>query len=191
GGGSVEMTVADPTNTFCLFSLALGAVRLTENFLTNDPPQHKQVKELRQHVRDKVKTVARRIQKEKFTMAFGSGGTITALAETDTRTAGEGKAGSLIVLRRQRLKALLDLLISRPIAERVEMISGDPKRADIIIAGGLVLYEAMSEIGLDYLFVSKRGLRDGLMVDLLRRQYAESGPWHADADRAESLEQVC
>jgi len=29
GGGSVEMTVADPTNTFCLFSLALGAVRLT------------------------------------------------------------------------------------------------------------------------------------------------------------------
>jgi len=169
----------------------LGAVPLTEEYLTADPPQRKQTKTLRRYVRENLEPIARRIQKEKFTMAFGSGGTITALAETDTRTAGEGKAGSLIVLRRQRLKALLDLLISRPIAERVEMISGDPKRADIIIAGGLVLYEAMSEIGLDYLFVSKRGLRDGLMVDLLQRQYAESGPWHADADRAESLEQVC
>jgi len=191
GGGSVEMTVADPTNTFCLFSLALGAVRLTEKFLTNDPPQHKQVKELRQHVRDKVKTVARRIQKEKFTMAFGSGGTITALAETDTRAGGDGKAGSLTVLRRQRLKALLDLLMSRTTAERADMISGDPKRADIIVAGGLVLHEIMSEIGLDYIFVSARGLRDGLMVDLLQRQYANSGAWHPDADRSESLEQFC
>jgi exopolyphosphatase/guanosine-5'-triphosphate,3'-diphosphate pyrophosphatase len=191
GGGSVELSVADSANTYCLFSLPLGAVRLTEEYLTADPPQRKQTKSLRRYVRENLEPIARRIQKEKFTMAFGSGGTITALAETDTRTAGEGKAGSLIVLRRQRLKALLDLLISRPIAERVEMISGDPKRADIIIAGGLVLYEAMSEIGLDYLFVSKRGLRDGLMVDLLQRQYAESGPWHADADRAESLEQVC
>lgn len=71
------------------------------------------------------------------------------------------------------------------------MISGDPKRADIIIAGGLVLHEVMAEVGLDYLFVSKRGLRDGLMVDLLQRQYADSGAWHPDADRAESLEQVC
>src|SRR5205809_3578745 len=171
GGGSVEMTVADPTNTFCLFSLPLGAVRLTEEFLAHDPPQHKEVKELRQHVQDKIKNVVRRIQKEKFTMAFGSGGTITALAETDTRATGDGKAGSLIVLRRQRLKALLDLLMSRSTVERADMISGDPKRADIIVAGGLVLHEIMAEVGLDYLFVSRRGLRDGLMVDLLQRQY--------------------
>ena len=38
------------------------------------------------------------------------------------------------------------------------MISGDPKRADIIVAGGLVLHEMMAEIRLDYLFVSRRGL---------------------------------
>jgi exopolyphosphatase / guanosine-5'-triphosphate,3'-diphosphate pyrophosphatase len=191
GGGSVEMTVADPTNTFCLFSLPLGAVRLTEEFLAHDPPQHKEVKALRAHVGDKIKNVARRVQKEKFTMAFGSGGTITALAETDTRATGDGKAGSLIVLRRQRLKALLELLMSRSAAERADMISGDPKRADIIIAGGLVLHEIMAEVGLDYLFVSGRGLRDGLMVDLLQRQYKDSGAWHPDADRSESLEQVC
>jgi exopolyphosphatase/guanosine-5'-triphosphate,3'-diphosphate pyrophosphatase len=71
------------------------------------------------------------------------------------------------------------------------MISGDPKRADIIIAGGLVLHEVMAQVGLDYLFVSKRGLRDGLMVELLQRQYGESGAWHPDADRSESLDQVC
>jgi exopolyphosphatase/guanosine-5'-triphosphate,3'-diphosphate pyrophosphatase len=191
GGGSVELTIADPANTFCLFSLPLGAVRLTENFLTVDPPRHKDTKNLREHIRAQLKSVTRRIHKEKFTMAFGSGGTVTALAETDTRVGGAAKDTSLIVLRRQRLRALLDLLIGRPAAERAQMISGDPKRADIIVAGGIVLYEIMSTIELDYLFVSRRGLRDGLMVDLLQRSYRGSGAWHPDADRAESLEQVC
>lgn len=190
GGGSVELTVADATNTFCLFSLPLGAVRLTEGFFTVDPPHSKEIKCLRQYIRDQLQPVNRRIQKEKFTMAFGSGGTITALAETGTR-AGESKSGSLLVLRRQRLTALLDLLMNRSTRERAEMISGDPKRADIIVAGGIVLHELMQAIELDYLFVSRRGLRDGLMVDLLQRSYPGSGAWHTEADRAESLDQVC
>jgi len=191
GGGSVEITIADPATNFCLFSLPLGAVRMTEKFLEIDPPRPKEIKNLRQHIRNQLKTVARRIQKEKFTMAFGSGGTVTALAESDTRFGREPKDSSLIVLRRQRLKILLDLLMARPAAERAEMISGDPKRADIIVAGGVVLYEFMSAIDLDYIFVSRRGLRDGLMVDLLQRSSPDSGTWHPDADRAESLDQVC
>jgi exopolyphosphatase/guanosine-5'-triphosphate,3'-diphosphate pyrophosphatase len=191
GGGSVELSIADPATTFCLFSLPLGAVRLSEKFLEADPPRAKEIKYLRQQIRDQLKVVERRIRKEKFTMAFGSGGTVTALAETDVRFGREIKESSLIVLRRQRLKTLLDLLTARPAAERAQMISGDPKRADIIIAGGVVLYEVMSAVDLDYIFVSRRGLRDGLMVDLLQRSYPKSGAWHPDADRAESLEQVC
>jgi exopolyphosphatase/guanosine-5'-triphosphate,3'-diphosphate pyrophosphatase len=191
GGGSVELAVANTTNTFCLFSLPLGAVRLTERFIANDPPHRKEVKEIRQFVQAKLKPVVRRVQREKFTMAFGSGGTITALAETETRVSGDGdRAGSLTILRRQRLRALLELLIEEPAAERATMISGDPKRADIIVAGGFVLHEIMADMGLEYLFVSRRGLRDGLMVDLLQRHYRETGPWHPDAERTESLEQV-
>ena len=192
GGGSVELAVANTTNAFCLFSLPLGAVRLTERYIANDPPRRKEVEEIRDFVQAQLKPVVRRVQQEKFTMAFGSGGTITALAETDTRVTGDAnKAGSLTVLRRQRLKALLEILMNEPATERAAMISGDPKRADIIVAGGFVLHEIMSEMGLDYLFVSRGGLRDGLMVDLLQRHYSQTGPWHPDADRAESLDQVC
>ena len=191
GGGSVELSVANTTNTFCLFSLPLGAVRLTEQYIAHDPPHRKDVTELREFVRGQLKPALRRIQREKFTMAFGSAGTITALAETDSRITGDAnRTGSLTVLRRQRLKALLEILINEPAAKRAAMISGDPKRTDIIVAGGFVLYEIMAEFGLDYLFVSRRGLRDGLMVDLLQRHYADTGPWHPDADRAESLDQV-
>ena len=191
GGGSVEMTVANAANIFCLFSLPLGAVRLTEELLPTDPPRHKEINNLRCIVQEKLKTAASRIQKEKFTMAFGSGGTITALAETDSRVRGDHKSSSLTILRRPRLKALLELLMTMPLKERASVISGDPKRADIILAGGIVLHEIMSAVELDYIFVTGRGLRDGLMVDLLQRYYEDSGAWHPDADRAESLDQVC
>jgi len=191
GGGSVEFSVANASTLFCLFSLPLGAVRLTEAFLATDPPRNREINSLRDLVQEKLKPVVRRIEKEKFTMAFGSGGTVTALAETDTLVGGDTKLDSLAILRRSRLKALLELLKGLPASERASMISGDPKRADIIVAGGLVLHEIMTAAGLDYLFVSRRGLRDGLMVDLLQRHYSAAEPWHAGAERAESLEQVC
>ena len=191
GGGSVEIAVANTTNIFCLFSLPLGAVRLTEQFIATDPPRRRELKDLSAYVQEKLASVVRRLDKEKFTMAFGSGGTITALAETDTRVAGDTKAGSLSILRRSRLKALLEVLVRMPASERSSMISGDRRRTDIVIAGGFVLHEIMAAAGLDYLFVTRRGLRDGLMVDLLQRHYSESNGWHPAADRAESVEQVC
>lgn len=191
GGGSVELSVANSANMFCLFSLPLGAVRLTEAFLREDPPRGKDVRALREHVQDKLAPAIRRIGKEKFTMAFGSGGTLTALAETENRIAGENQNDSLAIIRRSRLRTLLDVLRGLPANERVSLIKGDPKRADIVVAGGFVLYEVMSALGLDYFFVTRSGLRDGLMVDLLQRHYNATEPWHPEAERAESLEQVC
>lgn len=191
GGGSVEVTLANRTNTFCLFSLPLGAVRLTENFINSDPPAEKELKELRGLVKQKFKPMARRIGREKFTMAFGSGGTITALADTDAHLTGEPRVSSLYALKRSRLKALLDLLTTQTLPQRSSLIVGDPRRADIIIAGGVVLEELMSHLGLDYLFVSNRGLRDGVMTELLRSHYPDyEAPWIEEGGRAESLEQV-
>jgi exopolyphosphatase/guanosine-5'-triphosphate,3'-diphosphate pyrophosphatase len=190
GGGSLELSVADTTNNYCMFSLPLGTVRLTERFFAADPPRHKEIKTLRCFVQDELKRVVRRIQREKFTMVFGSAGTVTTLADTDTRLTGETKVGSLTVLRRPRLRALMDRLKREPASRRASLISGDPKRADIIIAGGIVLLEFMTQLELDYLFVSQRGLRDGLMIDLLHKYYTNAAPGQEDAEDGESLEQI-
>lgn len=190
GGGSLEMAVANATNNYCLFSLPLGAVRLTERFMTSDPPRNKDLKTLLAFAENELRRVVRRIKKEKFTMVFGSAGTITTLADTDTRLTGETKLGSLTVLRRPRLKTLLDILKSQPPAQRASLIVGDPKRADIIVAGGMVLLEVMTQLELDYIFVSQRGLRDGLMIDLLQKKYAVAAPGQQAAEDTESLEQI-
>jgi exopolyphosphatase/guanosine-5'-triphosphate,3'-diphosphate pyrophosphatase len=69
-------------------------------------------------------------------------------------------------------------------------MTGDPRRADILVAGSAVLLAMMNALELDYVFVSARGLRDGLMVDLLQKEYpAYTGGWTEDVDRSESIEE--
>src|SRR5919106_503112 len=63
GGGSVGFVVANVRTVFCLFSVPLGAVRLTEAFLVTDRPLNREIKNLRDLVRQKLKPVARRIAK--------------------------------------------------------------------------------------------------------------------------------
>jgi exopolyphosphatase/guanosine-5'-triphosphate,3'-diphosphate pyrophosphatase len=191
GGGSVEAAIANRTNTFCLFSLPLGAVRLTERFLRSDPPGDKELKELRRFAKHQIEPMAERVGREKFTMAFGTGGSMTTLADTDAKLSGESRAGSLTVLRRTRLESLLTLLERYSVSQRATAIVGDPKRADIIVAGAAVLLALMKQVGLDYIFVSNRGLRDGLMIDLLQNDFpGVETSWREDAGKAETLEQI-
>ncbi len=190
GGGSVELAVGSRSNLFAVFSLPIGAVRLTEHYIKHDPPVQRELLAMNRHVLQKLAPAVRRLSREKFTMAFGSGGTVTSLADIDARMTGEPRQDSLYVLRRARLNSLYDLLRSQHLKGRAALIAGDPRRADILVAGSAVLLSMMTELELDYVFVSGRGLRDGLMVDLLHREYtAYTGPWTEAADRAESIEE--
>src|SRR5208282_5246664 len=65
--------------------------------------------------------------------------------------------------------------------ERARLPGCDPSRADVIVAGVGILVELMKHLELEELEISRRGIRDGLMVDILRRQ----GLWDAqDPDQA-------
>jgi exopolyphosphatase/guanosine-5'-triphosphate,3'-diphosphate pyrophosphatase len=141
-------------------------------------------------VKQKLAPAVRRVSHEKFTMAFGSGGTMTTLADMDARMTGESRQESLYVLRRARLQSLYDLMRTQDLKERTTLIAADPKRADILIAGSSVLLAMMYALELDYVFVSSRGLRDGLMVDLLRKEFsAYTGGWTEAVNRSESIEE--
>jgi len=191
GGGSVELAVGNHSNMFAVFSIPLGAVRLTERFLKHDPPTQKELSNLARHARQKLRPAVDRLTGERFTMAFGSGGTVTSLADLDARMTGEVHLESLYVLRRSRLQSLFDLLKTQHLRQREASIVGDSTRADILVAGASVCLETMTELGLDYVFVSRRGLRDGLMVELLQLNYpAYTGGWTEEAARSETLEEV-
>ena len=190
GGGSAELAVGNRSSSFVTFSLPIGAVRLTEHYLKHDPPTEKELTAMIRAVKQKLAPAVHRVNQEKFTMAFGSGGTMTSLAGIDARLTGEPHRESLYVLRRARLKSLYDLLRTQHLKDRVALITDDQRRADILVAGSAVLLAMLTALKLDYVFVSSRGLRDGLMVDLLQKGYSGyNGGWMETASRSESIEE--
>ncbi len=73
------------------------------------------------------------------------------------------------VLTYRDLRKVIDLLCSLPLEERRKVSGINPERADIIIAGAVILETFMKELALDSITTTSRGLQDGLLVDYLSR----------------------
>jgi exopolyphosphatase/guanosine-5'-triphosphate,3'-diphosphate pyrophosphatase len=69
------------------------------------------------------------------------------------------------VLRADRLEAQIAVLAARTIEGRKEIVGLDPRRADIILGGAIVLAQALAQLGATAIQVSARGLRWGLLYD--------------------------
>ena len=160
GGGSTEVATAvgeQPTN---LWSVPLGAVRLTQVFGTDGRVSGSRLAALRafaaEAFREAVPPFARR-----EAACVGSSGTIEAVVGF----AAEGRRAS-----RKEVTRAVDDLAAMSLADRRRSL--DPKRAEIIVAGAAVLEAAMRHLGVGSITAVGTGLRNGLLVELSRRDDA-------------------
>lgn len=169
GGGSVEVVSAAGRHIEEIFSVELGAVFLTEQFLSGDPVSPKEVNRLRKHVR---RTLRRELDPEDVAVQYiiGSGGTMTTLAQM-IKAARREKYDSVHgyeVLHSEVVH--IGAMLQRQSARERRTIPGlSPERADIILAGVLVVEELMGLFGTNLLRVNERGLREGLILRGLSR----------------------
>jgi exopolyphosphatase / guanosine-5'-triphosphate,3'-diphosphate pyrophosphatase len=170
GGGSVEIVTAVGNRVEEYYSLELGAVTLTERFLPSDPitegEQRKLVKQVRASLHDAFaddESVAARC-------LVASGGTITSVAAMIMAARGEAydSVHGYEVLRSD-IVHLLAMLVRKDVKERRSIAGLNPDRADIIVAGVLLLDELMKFFGANILRVNERGIREGLILDGLRK----------------------
>src|SRR5690606_1969419 len=103
----------------------------------------------------------------------GSSGTIEALVEMAAvrRTGRRPRTVRNLVLRADELDAIVaDLAAAPTAAARAELPGLDPGRADVILAGALVLEQVMRELDADELVVSDHALREGVLLDAWQRR---------------------
>jgi exopolyphosphatase/guanosine-5'-triphosphate,3'-diphosphate pyrophosphatase len=184
GGGSTEISLMRGGVPEQLFSVKLGAVGLTERFIANDPPKQKEVRALRDEIRSALERPAREMFGAKWQRATGTSGTIIALGEAlrlraQARVAlaedrGAQPAGAEIVLG--RLAHLNEKLAHASAAERRTSHGFSPQRADIIVAGGQILEGALESLDINMIRTCDFALREGVIIDYLRRVEAESRP---------------
>jgi exopolyphosphatase/guanosine-5'-triphosphate,3'-diphosphate pyrophosphatase len=171
GGGSTEFILARGETIEAMVSTGLGVVKLVEAHLKNDPPTPGELEAIEQVVADRVGRVRDALPDLDGTTLIGTAGTPTTLAAIDlglsvyTPDRVDGHRLSMT-----RTRQLLHMLATRPLAERSTIPPLEPGRADLIVAGTTLIVTVMGVLGYDEFMVSDSGLREGLLLDLIRQE---------------------
>src|SRR6185503_4306123 len=167
GGGSLEIILTAGTVIDQVFSLPLGAVRVTEAWLKSDPLRPKHWRKLKKGIDRELKHALKRPPFSTETM-IGSGGSFTALAHM-AQWQREGRHGSVqgYMLTRADIVHLLDRLRETPLDARRQIPGLSADRADIIVAGAAVIARLAKRLGVRQILVNERGIRDGILLQLI------------------------
>lgn len=177
GGGSTEYIVAEGGKVKGLKSLNMGVVSITEKNLKSDPPSKSDIAEISSVVdnflidlRNKLPELDM-IEKGPQSILVGTAGTITTLAalDQDLKIYDSRKINNY-VLTRQSIESLFERLTAMSHAERAALEALEEGRADLIIAGTIIVLRTMEEFRFDQMVVSDYGLLEGLLLDLARKE---------------------
>lgn len=170
GGGSTEFTWGRGPRPEARTSLRIGAVRLTERVAPRDPVPPGDLESLRAGAREALAALASARPRLAGARLVAVAGTVTTLAAVEQALpAYDAGAVHGSTLDLEALERLLARLAALPLAERALLPGMEPKRADVIVAGCVVVLEAMRATGFDRLTVSDRGVRWGLLHDRFGR----------------------
>jgi exopolyphosphatase/guanosine-5'-triphosphate,3'-diphosphate pyrophosphatase len=165
GGGSLQLVQLRERLQTQAGSWALGAVRMTERFLTGrGPAKRRQLEELREHVRETIADAPWLAQSGRRLVAIG--GTVRNLASAAQRAAGLPSLGVQgQVIDRDALEDLVERLAALGPAERGGVPGIKPARADLILAGAVVVATVVEEGGFSGVEVTEAGLREGIFFE--------------------------
>jgi exopolyphosphatase/guanosine-5'-triphosphate,3'-diphosphate pyrophosphatase len=169
GGGSTEIILSEGEDVRWSRSLPLGSVRLTEKHVRHDPPEPGEVEAITREIDGELGVVPGPAGSARPVLV-GVAGTVTSLAAMAMRLESYDPAR---VHGFELDVAALDAEITRlgvsAQPERERIVGLDPKRADVILAGALILRRIAAAARVTSVRVSDRGIRWGLLYELRER----------------------
>ena len=181
GGGSVEITRGSGPGVEIGRSFKVGVIRLTERFVKSDPLSKRDERKLVKHLEHELDDYLKRIAKAGFDRVVGTSGTILSLGALAAQMQGDEPAAGL---RNRRVSAkglhrLRKLLTSLDLQKRLQVPGLDPKRADIAVAGAVLIDTILRRLGATDISLCDLSLREGVVLDYIAKHRKEI----AQADR--------
>lgn len=185
GGGSLQLVRVIDRMTRELGSWRLGAVRMTERFLPDEEPAKRgQIEALREHVAGELAQAG--WLSRAGSRLVGIGGTVRNLAAAVQRAEGlPGDGVQAMFVPAGALAELVERLAALPARERSSMPGIKPARADLILAGAIVVQGALLAGGFEGFEATEAGLREGVFFE--RMLADRSPPLFADVRRTSVL----
>ena len=171
GGGSVEITLGTANAIQAARSFKLGVIRLSERFVRSDPLSERDERRMVKHIHDEIDRYCDQITAAGFDRVIGTSGTILSLgavASTMSRGSLPSELRSLRVTAKQ-LRRLRKTATRLDMEQRLLLPGLDPRRADLMVAGALLLDTILRRLGAEELTLCDLALREGLVLDYVRR----------------------
>lgn len=170
GGGSAEIIAAEKGLLLDSFSKPLGAVRLRENFLKQDPPSAQQLRQMHEYIEQKLDGAVRRLGHAKWDRVIATSATASAVANVVAHVP-RSQRDEIDRLRitTADVRALYERLSRLGLSGRRKVMGIGPRRAEIIVPGIAVLRDLLQRFQLRALYYSRAGVRDGIIADLAVR----------------------
>jgi exopolyphosphatase/guanosine-5'-triphosphate,3'-diphosphate pyrophosphatase len=165
GGGSTELIVGTGTEIQFHTSLQAGVVRHTERHIASDPPTAAELEALADDARGPIEAAASEMAGAAPTAGIAVAGTPTSLAAIELGLDPyDPKRVHGHMLTLPGTQRLLSLLASAPLERRREIPGLHPDRAPTIVAGVVILVEAMRAFGLEQIEVSEHDILYGTAI---------------------------
>ena len=173
GGGSVEVTLGTATHLSLGKSFKVGVIRLTERFVESDPLSERDERRLIKHLNREMGSYLDEVAARGFDRVIGTSGTILSLGALASSDGG----APIEELRNRRVSAkslhkLRRRLTSLSLEGRLAVPGLDPRRADLSVAGSVLLDTIIRRLGADEFTLCDLALREGLVLDYIHRNSA-------------------
>lgn len=164
GGGSTEFIVGNSDGIKFCKSENVGALRMTEKFITTDPISSEEYNNMSKFIEDTISNTLDLIKDMKITKLVGIGGAITSLSaiNQELEVYSMEKVHNSKVCKKE-MEKILQNLKEMTLIDKKTIKGLQPKRADIITAGVAILYIIMEKLEIDEIMISEYDNLEGLM----------------------------
>jgi exopolyphosphatase/guanosine-5'-triphosphate,3'-diphosphate pyrophosphatase len=164
GGGSTEIVLGNRTRILKWTSLDLGAVILTEQSVHHDPPLNEEVTKIESAIQTKLDETAGELLTKGRCLIIVGGTATTLAALTLNLEVYEGDAVDGQILAQSELDEFTKRFCRMTVKEKKNLLHLDPARADIILAGTLILNRLLNRGNFKEIIISDHGLRHGIAL---------------------------
>src|SRR6185436_11254963 len=142
----------------------------TERFVHTDPLSGRDERKMVRHIDEELSKTLKDIRTTGYDRVIGTSGTILSLgtvASSDRRRSTDEVRNLRIPAK--HIHRLRKDVTERGIAERMKLPGLDPRRADLIVAGGVLLDEVLRKLDAADITLCDLALREGLVLDYIQR----------------------
>lgn len=154
GGGSTEFTLGKDKTIDFIQSINIGAVRATEKFFSDNDYSEEKIEKCKAWIRKNLE-ILKTIKDRDFKLIGVAGTATTQISVRDKIEIYDSSKVHMANLTLEELKENLSLFLSKNFEERKNIIGLEEKRADVIIAGTLILLTILEELNQDKIIISE------------------------------------